>query len=333
MTNPQEVKRRMFLTGTRSKLALAFAVGVSSALFVYFRPNDNTSLTVPVVDPAAFQVNERPRPEVVQAPQAESMLSTKQDKSLGSNAKSWRSSEFFRQFSSAKDLRVFAETAKRSPESGGVHYATEALRECRGHRDLEVPWNYGKLRQELTGARLAAFNWLDGRCKSFTDSELSYVELRSIASSREAALDPIRNLWIQAGKPVTDESQRVSMIADILNSREPSLLTVAFGLATVRLETGAVASAVLVNSVPNAGLDPDSFQLALSLATCKLAGTCNEPNVHTVFRCAYTGRCFPNVAEFVQGQAGSKNLQISAVAEQLRQIIEQGNVAALLPPH
>jgi hypothetical protein len=259
-----------------------------------------------------------------------------------STQKTWDGSKLFKEYGSTNDLRLFVETAKRSPEAGGVYYAEAALRECRLLRDINRKPEADRVRNEIGrtassgpgDVRLAALNWVENRCQSFTDGELSFPELKSLKSSREASLDPLWNLRTEAFKTPTDSLdavQRERLLVKLLSAREPGLLDAVRSLASAPSGTESL-HVIYVNSVPNGGLDGESFELAWRLMTCKAADTCGLGDVRTKRTCAYLGLCANSIGEEVQMQSGTQFSRISAVADQLLQIVDQGNVRGLLSP-
>lgn len=182
--------------------------------------------------------------------------------------------------------------------------------------------------------RLAALGWTESRCRSFTDGELSYPELKSLKTSREATQDPLLKLRAEVSKTPSgelDTMQKRDLISKLFSVKEPTMLETVHALAYTDIQGKSGESAIYVNSVPYGGLDPESFNLAWRLMRCKVTATCDAADVGTRRACAYLGVCAHNISEEVRLLSGAQYAKVLSVADQLVQIVEREDAQGLLP--
>lgn len=249
-----------------------------------------------------------------------------------------------REFRDAADLRVFVEKAKRSPERGGIYYASLALVDCMAMRASQLgPQALARRRSvissnptESTPQQLAALDWLEARCGGFSSDELRPRELELLETAgkgRDRLYDLRSRAMSLASSNQHDTQHRFALVEDLLKSGDPVLIEQAVWMAGRSNASQGSAAAYLDNEA-HAGLGAEHFALALRLMSCRLTDSCGMKDLQIHHDCVVEARCASSIAKGVQLDAGSTkdHQRISRVADRLLDVVRAADPAPLMPP-
>lgn len=318
----------------------ALTVVLACAAFAWFLAKDDGTYA-----PIGARTTSAPdiRNQSIGAPVASPSPAITND-SVPSLAPTWHASTLFIEFQGSNDLRLLAENAKRTPGLGGVFIANEALRECRNRRNTV----FGQLMDQSrlaagasvdpgnSQARVSALAWVEARCKNFTDSELSGLEVRALRETQAAQTDPVMRLMttnlMKAPTGQLSHEEKELALSQLFAMKNPALLSAAMSRSGFAVENSPIA-VTYVNGVAFGGLEGwGDYQLAWQLATCKLAGNCSAETIDTKLACGFAGDCVGSLGDYVRLIAGTRHAKIEAVADQLASIVDRGDASALMPP-
>jgi hypothetical protein len=251
-----------------------------------------------------------------------------------------KSGELASQMFHGGDLRVFAEMAKRYPESGGFAYAVGVASYCSG-----LSTQATQLRRSLEGAiaasntadslrRLRELGELERACASYSADELA---LRSVLALRQEGLkrgDPIllyQERWAGRGA-LTTEEMRVK-IEEGLRLRDPQLFVQwnAFGFRNE--ENGKTVG--FLDGERFGGVSERAYLTAWTLLPCLFGEDCGPASHEVKMVCAQSGRCADSRFELeklaLSGSPGEYEAMVR-VLERLRNVVLSADAKALLPP-
>lgn len=245
-------------------------------------------------------------------------------------------------FQKASDLRIFVEQAKRSVEPGAALYATRALMECSGVREVYLtPDRVAVLRREISAEpgqrqaeRTAALETALSRCASFSLDELSPIEGGRVAGWL-ASSDP----WLAVYRRIirassTDRDGRLALLGETVAIGDPYLLSSAAGLMSEPTSDGSGVVGY-VDGMAFGGLDAEAYLAARSLAICRFTSTCmRAENVDLLHECAIAGNCIASLDESIRLDPRLKDRAgpIEALAALIVERLKAGNLDALMPP-
>jgi hypothetical protein len=327
---------RLIRTWWGAGLALAICVTGSLVLWEFLKPTDPSKLRPPDGIVAAPSAPSPERPvSTVQAP-ASVPPAQKDATEPSPRAPVPEASRLFVAMSSAADLRVFAEAAKKEP--GGYVYAIRAVNECRTLREAQLPARPAAVAQTQAAldpslrAQAEALEWLSRRCEGFTNAELGASELKFLVQTAKER-DGLFGVLARAQAPTADSASREASLGDALRSKDPTLISsVAWSMG--QLTPKGDSSVVFVDGQPFGGLDAGSFAAAWSLATCSVTGTCGVRDSQVAQSCAFDGKCTQDAASLALADYRQADdiAKVRALAAQLEAIIASGDVRRLRPP-
>ena len=233
-------------------------------------------------------------------------------------------------FNTATNYRAFIFEALKRPREGGYMYAYGAIGACR------VDSNAIKTSGTPSAPQREAADTLAKRC-DMTEAERSAAFVQ-IAHDRQAGnldADPLMKLTFDVLNAKSVEQKR-DVIASILNSQDPSLLSSLVTAAAVDFKEGANTNVRLHFGGRYYDVDDDADVLfyAMQLAQCSLGEDCGATSIKTLKLCINYGWCGASYAEALRAGLGADRAeffaQIKALAEQLIIEIRRKNIGAFM---
>jgi hypothetical protein len=236
----------------------------------------------------------------------------------------------------ARDLRVFAETAKQRPSEGGIAYADAAIAYCislRGVKERMASVERQAANDAAFGARRMKFiSDLLRRCDSFTAEELGGTSVEALFKSG-LSTDPIiqarakLHVWSRLTK-----QEREATAQAVLDMKDPILLQ---RLGSFYQVSEGDSQVVYFNGKAFGGVDPIAFQMALNLLPCAFGQPCDSSDAEVVNACAIDGLCFNDLWQLRQFASRDKPELFNSALDvylQLVQAVSAGDPAAFRPP-
>ncbi|MBK7617349.1 MAG: hypothetical protein IPJ08_23905 [Burkholderiales bacterium] len=239
----------------------------------------------------------------------------------------------------AGNLRVFAESAKRQPQSGGYFYASMAARSCNQTAGLWRSNGRAASRTDADQRASEAMEALRRLCSDFTVPELqaAYLELHQQGLMADDPLIRLADKWAAVrAKGDAPESSLVSQMLDTqdpvwLSSQSPGLMAV--------FSNAADGRRVPQGYFAGQWFDGDAqrmLEAAWVLLPCVAGLDCGPGNYQVVVSCAGGAGCAANLADVISAQyfgGDAKQTAASqALSKRLWAAVQARDATAFVPP-
>ncbi|MBR7782653.1 hypothetical protein [Undibacterium luofuense] len=211
--------------------------------------------------------------------------------------------EIAKAYYASKDLRAFAEMAKKRPQEGGATYAFNAINICIDIQKIPDIKASDYTDAVLFGKKQSALNDLRYRCQGFLSKELTQQGLSELSKSMSDAKDLLaqkRDGYFQtmgglAQEKAPSAEQRQKLLIDLADLQDPDTIA-RFGIgASVyfneKNELSFWVSGETYATRERRALIEDAW----SWASCYLGVDCGANSLILLTRCASDSKCFDSI--------------------------------------
>lgn len=218
--------------------------------------------------------------------------------------------EIAKAYYASKDLRAFAEMAKKRPQEGGATYAFSALNICIFIRKVADVKATDYTNADLFAKKQAALNDLRYRCHGFTSRDLSLEGknefVGGIVESGDL-LERVRNDFFQLVQenPFT-ATQRLKLMNGLAELQDPATIAL-YAIEASRYYNDKNQQSYWVNGetyADNGGRD--LVEDAWRWASCQLGVDCKANSLLLLTFCVHDNKCFDSIDMYYRDKYISK---------------------------
>lgn len=211
--------------------------------------------------------------------------------------------EIAKAYYASKDLRAFAEMAKKRPQEGGATYAFNAINMCIDIQKIPDIKAGDYTDATLFGKKQAALNDLRYRCQGFLSKELTQPEFFELSKSMSDANDLLaqkRDAYFQMMGGLAQEKspsaeQCQKLLNDLADLQDPDTIA-RFGTGASVYFNEKNELSFWVNGETYATRERRALvEDAWSWASCYLGVDCSANSLMLLSRCASDGKCFDSM--------------------------------------
>lgn len=208
--------------------------------------------------------------------------------------------EIVHAYNVSKDLRAFADMAKKRPQDGGATYAFKAAFTCAEVRRFPDVTSGNNADQALIARKQTALNELRERCKGFLPDELTPIRLGEqfkYKSSSGDVLEQNRSKLDQVleelarGKVLSAEYRR-KLLNEMVDLQDPVAISSAGMISGLHVNEKSEESVWLDGKLYSGKADADRILDAWVWAACQFGTDCTANSLELLGSCVRDNKCF-----------------------------------------
>jgi hypothetical protein len=218
--------------------------------------------------------------------------------------------EIAKAFYASKDLRAFAEMAKKRPQEGGGTYAFDAINICLFIRKVADAKATDYTDAGLFAKKQAALNDLRYRCHGFTSRELSLEGINEFVGGIVESgdlLERVRNDFFQLVQESRfTATQRLKLMNGLAELQDPATIAL-YATEASRYYNEKGEQSYWVNGETYA--DNGRRELvedAWRWASCQLGVDCKANSLILLTFCVHDSKCFDSIDSYYRDKYASK---------------------------
>ena len=222
--------------------------------------------------------------------------------------------EIVQAFYASKDLRAFAEMAKKRPQDGGATYAFKAAFTCAEiQRFPDVkPGDYTD--QALFVKKQAALKELRNRCQGFLPDELTPIRLgeqfkykSSSGDVLEQMLGKLNEVYDELEQKKTPSAEhRRKLLNEAADLQEPLFINSAGMMNGLYYNEKKEEAVWFAGQSYTGKADLEQIVDASSWAACQFGTDCTASSLHLLMTCVYRNKCFDNADLYFRDKYASQ---------------------------
>lgn len=229
--------------------------------------------------------------------------------------------EIVQAFYASKDLRAFADMAKKRPQDGGVTYAVKAAFACAEVRRFPDVTSGENADQALIVKKQTALNELRDRCKGFLPDELTPIGLGEQFKAKSSSGDVLEQILSKldqvlddlAQKKVLSAEHRQKLLNEMVDLQDPVVIIGAGMIVGLHFNERSEESVWFDGNSYSDNASTHQIMDAWLWAACQFGTDCTANSLELLGSCVRNNKCFDSADLYFRDKYASQ----PAVFEQL----------------